>query len=102
MSVVLTRPAVNKEACRNKDASRDHQGDAKLGAADVIVPFLQSTIDTIIYRSANLSPEEEADAQRDVVQATNANGLVVLLFPESWKRGQDKVHKAVKICHVYG
>lgn len=100
MCIPLSRPTIYEQAYGNKTAPRDHQRDTKLWTANIVVLSFQSTVDLIIQGSANLSSEEEADAQGDVIQATNANGLVVLLFPQNWKCGQYEIHEAVKICHV--
>lgn len=37
MGVVLGGPAVDEEAGGDEDGARDHEGDAELGAAGVVV-----------------------------------------------------------------
>ena len=100
VSVSLSSPSVDKQASRNHEATRDHEGDAKLGAANMIVPSLQLAVDPIIERRAHLRTEEEADAQRNVVQAADAGGFPITGGPEGGEGGENEVHDSIEVCHI--
>lgn len=50
----------------------------------------------------DLRPEEEAQAQRDVVQAADAEALAVHLSVEGREGRQDQVEEAEQVAHVHG
>ena len=102
MRMGLGGPAVDEQAGGNQEAAGSHERNAEFGPADVVVPALEDAVDFIVQGRADLRAEEEADAERDVVQAADAGGFPVAGGPEGGKGGENKVHDAVKVGHVQG
>lgn len=100
MGVVLGGPAVDEEAGGDEGGAGDHEGDAELGAAGVVVFLLQLSVDAVVDGGADLGAEEEAEAEGDVIEATDADGFVVSEFPEAGEGGEDEVNEAVEVGHV--
>lgn len=57
-------------------------------------------VDAVVDGGADLGAEEEAQAEGDIIEATDADGFVVTEFPESGEGGEDEVHETVKVGHV--
>lgn len=102
MRLLLRRPAIPEQADRDEDRARDHQRDAKLRPAHAAVARFEGRVDAVLQRGADLGAEEEAAAQREVVEAADADGFVVDGLPELREGGEDEVHEAVEVGHVEG
>jgi len=72
-------PAVYEEPYGNQNASRNHQRNAKLRPADTTITSLETTVNAIIQRRADLCAQEEAESKRNVVETANADRLIVVL-----------------------
>ena len=80
--LVLGSPAVDEEAHRDEDGAGHHHGDTVLGAASAFaavadIALLERGVDAVLQRGAHLGAQEEAEAERDVVEAADAQGLTV-------------------------
>ena len=102
MDLGLGRPAIPEEADRDAQGAGDHERDAEFGLADTTVAALERAIDAVLRWGADLRAEEEAHAEGDVVQAADADGLVVNAGPEPGEGQQDEIHDAVEVGHVEG
>lgn len=101
--VRLGRPAVDEDADGQQDGAGDEHRHAELWTARSAVGHvaaLEGGVDAVLQRRADLGAQEEAQAQRDVVEACDAGALVVLVGPERGERRQHQVRHAVEIHHV--
>lgn len=73
MSVILGRPAVKKETDRHKHTPRNHQWNAELGPADIVVALFQGPIYTVVDRCTDLGAEEETRPERYIIKAANTD-----------------------------
>ena len=103
MQAGLRAPAVDEEADGDEHRSRHHQRHAELAAADAVVLGFEALVDAVCGEGGDLRADEEADAEGDVVEAADADALVVgRAGPESREGGQDEVHDAVDVADVEG
>lgn len=70
--------------------------------ADAVVASLEVAIDPVVHGGANLETQRKSQAERDVIQTTNADGFIVELgaVPKSREGGKHQVHEPVDIGHV--
>lgn len=102
----LGGPAVHDEADGHEDGAGDHHGDAVLGAAGAAVPPLERHVDAVLQRRADLGAHEEAEAEREVVEPADAEGLAVAVGPRARpqrrERRQHDVDQPIYIKHIHG
>lgn len=67
MCCFIGAPTVQKQTSRYEDSSGHHQGNTEFRSPHIVVPLLQSTIDAVIDGRADLSTQEEADTERNVI-----------------------------------
>jgi hypothetical protein len=103
----LDTPAVPEEADGDERRAGEHQGDAEFRSPDVVVVavvvvvFLsEMVVDAIAEVGADLGPEKVSHAEGDVVQAADADVLVVDVAPDLGESGQDEVEQAEEVGHV--
>ena len=100
MCLEVRGPAIDEETDGHEAGARYHQRDAELGTANVVIAHLEFAIDTVVDWSTDLCSKKEADAERDIVETTDPNVLVVGVFPERRERGEHEIHETVEIRHV--
>lgn len=104
--LVLGRPPVDEQADGHEHGAGDHHGHAVLGPAGPAVARLEPGVHAVLQRRAHLRAQEEAHAQRDVVEAADAEALAVALGrgrrPQAGERDEHDVHEAVEEHHVEG
>lgn len=103
MRVVLRRPAVDNKTHWHKHGAGDHHRHAELGASRSSVgnvAALECGVDAVLERGARLRADEEAEAEGDVVEATDADGFAVLDRPEGGEGREHEVHEPVEVHHV--
>lgn len=110
VGLVLGGPAVDEEAHGDEDGAGDHHGDAVLGAAEALasvaeIAVLERGVDAVLQPGADLGAQEEAQAEGDVVEAADAQGLAVAARgdgagEQGRERDEHDVHQAVEVHHV--
>ncbi|KAK1244756.1 hypothetical protein MKX08_004385 [Trichoderma sp. CBMAI-0020] len=93
--VRLGRPRVDEDADGQENGAGDEHGHAELwpaGPAVGHVAALEGGVDAVLQRRADLGAQEEAEAERDVVEARDAGALAVLGGPERGEGRQDQRH----------
>lgn len=101
----LRGPRVDEDADGEEDGARDEHGDAEFRSAGTAVgdvASLEGGVDAVLQRRADLSAQEEAEAEGDVVEACDAGAFVVLVGPQRGVRGENQVCHAVEKHHVQG
>lgn len=95
MYAVLRRPPVHQQAQVADDDAREHEWDAELRLAGIAVSRLSPSVQEVHQGSAQLGASNLRQRDRDVVQAADLDGLVVLLDPEVGEGGEDNIQQAV-------
>lgn len=98
--MVLRGPAIDEESSWDQKAAWDHERCSIFRLTNAVVSMLETAVKFIVERCADLSAEEEAYAERNIVQTADADAFMITCFPQSRESGKDEVHESVEISHV--